>query len=102
PVRVERRRAEVLVLAARTPPPRDLQRVEVARVDLIEIGVARTPRVGAPVAPLAGLVPALERWPLPRARRAHRDQARGREQRAACTGNRDPASRHGFFLLADG
>ena len=60
PVRVERRRAIILVLAvlAGVPLPRDLERIEVAGVDLVERRIARAPRVGAPVAPFAGLVAA--------------------------------------------
>ena len=59
-VRVEWRRAIVLVVAelARVPAPRDLQRVEVRGVDLVGRRIARAPRVGAPVAPFAGLVAA--------------------------------------------
>ena len=69
-VRVERRRAIVLVVAelARVPSPRDLERVEVRRVDLVGRRVARAPRVGAPVAPFAGLVAARQRRALSRAR----------------------------------
>ena len=62
-VRVERRRAIVLVLTEGpgVPLPGDLQLAEVRRVDLIERRVARAPGVGAPVAPLARHVAAHER-----------------------------------------
>src|SRR5689334_3634590 len=59
-IRIERRRTIVLVVSvlASVPRPRDAQRVEVRRVDLIERGVPRAPRVSAPVAPLTGGVTA--------------------------------------------
>src|SRR5204863_5899554 len=62
-VGVQRRGAEVLVRAERrrSPLPRDLERVEVARVDLVERRVAGAPGVTAPVAPLSGNVAANER-----------------------------------------
>src|SRR6185312_1452128 len=100
-VRVERRRSIILILAvlACVPLPRDLQRIEVVRVDLIERRVARAPRVGAPVAPLAGLVAALERIIGLGVRLPDLENERAGDHYAASDGS-EPTSHHGFALFA--
>jgi len=58
PVRVQRGRAVVLIGPERSdvPLPRLFQRLEIRRVDLVEGGVSRAPRVRAPVPPFSGRV----------------------------------------------
>ena len=93
PLGVERRRAVVLILAVPSglPSPRDLERVEVRRVDLVGRGVPRAPGVGAPVAPLEWRITADERGLLRDTLADRRDDG-GREDRG---GDQDELARHG-------
>ena len=90
-IREERRRSIILILAvlARVPLPRDLERIEVGGVDLIERRVARAPRIGAPIAPFAGLVAAHQLGALLGARLSSRERAPRLDNRRGgrCEGN---------------